>query len=728
MAPGEMRRSCGEKRFARETVTVSINEALAKHSRLAVLGDPGSGKTTLLRYLALLYARDMAEDTHTVKEKLELDESGWLPVLLPLRKIGAYLSTRHGEDDSMEGHADLLKYLLEYLKNERISLPPDFFDEWLISGRAVILLDGLDEVADPDLRRRVSRLVESFTRAYADCRYLVTSRIVGYTGSARLGEDYTTTTVQDFSLSDIERFLGNWHRMVAVSQKGMTETTIHHAADQTQQLMSAIRENERILELAINPLMLTVIALVHRDRVKLPDRRAELYAEAIDVLLGKWDEARGVKEVRVLDNTTFDAGDKRLMLQSIALTMHENERKEIETEKLKAFLNALFMDILGDPRESERAVSRFLNVIQERAGILTARGEGVYSFSHLTFQEYLAALARDDYVAHTLKYVPLKWWREVILLEAGFLSTQSKERTSRLIRAITEKTDEPELYHNLVLAAECIRDVGTNRVEGDLEADIRRKLRVELEGKAEEGWLSSVRRRFSKNKQQEYIERRKKAAEALGRIGGDSYGHPPYGEPDWVDIPAGEFWRGEKEDVHQVHLEAYRISRTLITNAQYRLFVKAVEHEAPRHWADGRIPKGLESHPVVTVSWYDALAYCKWLGEVTGKQIRLPSEAEWEKAARGDQDQRVYPWGDNFDPGKCNCWELELRDTTPVGIFNEGMSPYGCLDMSGNVWEWTRSLWEKEFDSDFKYPYKPDDGRENEKAKRDIRRVCRGGS
>ena len=98
----------------------------------------------------------------------------------------------------------------------------------------MILLDGLDEVADPDLRRRVSRLVEAFTRAYPDCRYVVTSRIVGYTGPARLGEDYVTTTVRDFTLADIERFLANWHRLVAVGQMGPGESAEAYAAEQTR--------------------------------------------------------------------------------------------------------------------------------------------------------------------------------------------------------------------------------------------------------------------------------------------------------------------------------------------------------------------------------------------------------------------------------------------------------------------------------------------------------------
>ncbi|MBU0512345.1 MAG: NACHT domain-containing protein, partial [Chloroflexi bacterium] len=399
--------------------TVHVDQALATHRHLAILGDPGSGKTTLMRYLALQYARDLAQKTGGVQARLGLDESGFLPILISLRQVGAFLRSRHPHDDGTDGHALFLEYIRSAFRSERIPLPDDFFDEYLTSGRAAILLDGLDEVADPDLRRRVSRLVEAFTTAYAQCRFVVTSRVVGYTGAARLGGDYALSTVRDFTLKDVENFLSHWHRLVAVGQMGAEESALHYAADQTAQLMAAIRGNERIRDLAINPLMLTVIALVHRDRVKLPDRRAELYAEAVDVLLGKWDEARGVREIAVLADAPFDTGDKRLMLQAMALQMQENQQKEIATEDLRRLLAEMFAEMLADKRGVRKAVERFQRVIEERTGLLVARGEGIYAFSHLTFQEYLAALAiaaRDDYVAYTLARCGEAWWREVTLL------------------------------------------------------------------------------------------------------------------------------------------------------------------------------------------------------------------------------------------------------------------------------------------------------------------------
>ena len=203
-------------------------------------------------------------------------------------------------------------------------------------------------------------------------------------------------------------------------------------------------------------------------------------------------------------------------------------------------------------------------------------------------------------------------------------------------------------------------------------------------------------------------------------------------EIDWVEIPAGPFLMGSDKQKdkdaydaelpqHTVTLAAYRIGRTPVTNVQYKLFADATGHEAPRHWLNGQIPKGKENHPVVNVSWHDAQAFCDWA------KARLPTETEWEKAARGT-DGRIYPWGNEApDASRCN-FNRNVGDTTPVGKYPKGKSPYGVLDLAGNVWEWTSTIWGKNFDKpDFAYPYDPNDGRED-RDKTDVRRVLRGGS
>jgi formylglycine-generating enzyme required for sulfatase activity len=160
-------------------------------------------------------------------------------------------------------------------------------------------------------------------------------------------------------------------------------------------------------------------------------------------------------------------------------------------------------------------------------------------------------------------------------------------------------------------------------------------------------------------------------------------------------------WFDREQPAHDVDLPEYWIGRYPVTNAEYAAFVQAVGLSPPRHWEGGEYPAELSDHPVVNVSWHDAVAYCQWLSEVTGKPYHLPSEAEWEKAASWDEQagKRLrYPWGDEFDPKKCNTGEGAAGETTPVGQYSpDGDSPYGAGDMAGNVWEWCQDWFAKDY-------------------------------
>jgi len=152
-------------------------------------------------------------------------------------------------------------------------------------------------------------------------------------------------------------------------------------------------------------------------------------------------------------------------------------------------------------------------------------------------------------------------------------------------------------------------------------------------------------------------------------------------------VPAGEFIMGSNErwddesPEHIARTEAFYIDINEVTNADYQKFTAATGHEAPYHWPEGNLPKGKEQHPVVYVNWFDARDYCAWKGK------RLPTEQEWEKAARGEEGL-TYPWGHEWSLKKSNNPYIGSTGTEPVASYPEGKSPYGINDMSGNVWEW----------------------------------------
>jgi formylglycine-generating enzyme required for sulfatase activity len=210
----------------------------------------------------------------------------------------------------------------------------------------------------------------------------------------------------------------------------------------------------------------------------------------------------------------------------------------------------------------------------------------------------------------------------------------------------------------------------------------------------------------------------------------------------FVHIPAGDFIMGSKDDnplafdteKPQCRFElpyAFYIGRYPVTNAQYNQFILATQSTNSKSNDLQKRP----NHPAANISWYNAWSYCQWLNHSIGNKLpdkwifRLPTEAEWEKAARGENGNE-WPWGNGWDPSLCNSEENGEEKVTQIGIYSpNGDSPYGAADMAGNVWEWTLSLWgTEENNPDYRYPYNPTDGRENINAGSNIRRVLRGGS
>jgi formylglycine-generating enzyme required for sulfatase activity len=201
---------------------------------------------------------------------------------------------------------------------------------------------------------------------------------------------------------------------------------------------------------------------------------------------------------------------------------------------------------------------------------------------------------------------------------------------------------------------------------------------------------------------------------------------------EFMLVPRGRFLMGSRQDTalatatekpqHTVEIaQDYWLARFPVTNGHFEkyLYTTRQKHDWVRGWEKKR------DHPVVNISWHVAMAFCVWLNQTCGQELpagyifRLPTEAEWEKAARGEMGLE-WPWGNAFDLTRCNSDESKKGGTTPVGAYSpQGDSPYGCADMAGNVWEWTLSI-------NMPYPYKKDDGRENPGERG--ARVLRGGS
>jgi formylglycine-generating enzyme required for sulfatase activity len=220
----------------------------------------------------------------------------------------------------------------------------------------------------------------------------------------------------------------------------------------------------------------------------------------------------------------------------------------------------------------------------------------------------------------------------------------------------------------------------------------------------------------------------------------------------FVEISAGPFLMGSdpqqdaqayenEQPQHTIFLDTYFMARYPVTVDQFRDFVQVTGYKVDNEDS----LKGTATHPVRHVTWHEARAYAEWLtarlrdSPLTPRPlarllreerwvVRLPTEAEWEKAARGP-DGRIYPWGNDPDPERANYRDTGIGGTSPVGAFPDGASPYGCLDMAGNVWEWTASLWGEDlFEPEFTYPYDPSDGREDQGADDGVARVLRGGA
>ncbi len=689
----------------------NLLETLKRAERLLVLGEPGAGKTVALERLAW---------------ELCNGEQPTIPVLVRLfRYAGTPLA---------EWLRDMLRQTGRLRLDDARALEA-FLEQG--GARCVFLLDGLNEVAPPYR----DRLVDEVTRWLA-----------GHPRHAAI----LTSRAQDELWRRLRDAVGE-----AVVVQPITDAQAQgYLATQLPDRGAALytRLDERLRALAQTPLLLWLIKEAGAAGESLPGNRGELYARFVSRLLRRDTERRMDAEI--------PEAQKLGALTTLADGLSRAQRLTCS----RAEAVALVANAWG-----ERA-ALLLDSCQ-RHGLLA--GEELLWFApHQTVQEHFAARelqARWEYERQLgwrgsvrrwfkpeLGIATLArdaWWAETFVQAAGMIrdadalaqavarknpwlalwclneGREVSEATRTQVEARSVKLlESPRLeerrravqalaqLRNERVIAPLFRAAGDEDAEtaqtaiaalGDFGEAVKPLALAALQGRNSTLWRALLRWLLV---HPDETLRAQVPPQVYETVWGMAL----------VYVPAGPFLMGSDKardpqayddelPQHEVSLPGYWIGEYPVTVVQFREFA------ADYRWADKESLQGPEDHPMVSVTWHHARDYCRWLAQKTGLPVTLPSEAEWEKAARGT-DGRVYPWGDTFDKDKCNSYEGGVGGTTPVGKYSPaGDSPFGCADMVGNVWEWTRSHWKG-------YPYDPTDGREDLTAGDNVLRVVRGGS
>ncbi|MCK4449136.1 MAG: NACHT domain-containing protein, partial [Anaerolineae bacterium] len=512
--PCEVMDEAALRERAERAERLGAEDVLRKEPRLVVLGDPGAGKTTFLRYVALV----LAEGERTARERLGL-AGDWLPIYLPL---AAYSEALRRQRVSLED------YVLHYWDTRSFDRPgmDQLVARTLERGQVLLLLDGLDEVGGRADRRATISQVEAWANSYGSRgnRLVVTSRSVGY-DEAALACDFRAYTLSPFGPEEIQRFAHQWcvayQRWADPDQP--VEMAIEKGRAEAARLVAEIRSDPKVEALAANPLLVTIIALIHYKGARLPDHRVELYDLCIKTLVETWREVRSEagpvgEELRIASEIKVLA-PFALWLQRQAPGPGGAARRDAVRAQLVHLLARQFK---GDREAAAEEADRFLELGQRQTGLLVERGEGWFGFFHPTFKEYLAALA--CVLEGQMKGVGTTWqvlrphlddasWHEVILLTVGYKAIIEKydEAAAYLVRQIAAEPSADGHGENIVLAGRCLADVGRGLVPADCWEETVEKLIPVMQDAAPDG--------FPNDPPLIPIPTRYAAAETLDRLG-----------------------------------------------------------------------------------------------------------------------------------------------------------------------------------------------------------------
>ncbi len=727
-------------------------------SNFVILGDPGSGKTTFINYLTLALANALLRpgDSENYYRKLEVQPKGslkaykwdrskaWKPLRIELSDLADSIA-----DDVKEGEARLVtEYIRRHFKSIGKEQLAARFERYLARGECFVMFDGLDEVYSAvrsdrpanGKSRVIRRSIESFVRANKGNRFLVTCRVLSYLNSDVKLDEHLFSELRLAPLNEeaIEYFINNWYAAISNEKKSITNS---EAFARVRSLKRSCTRD--LFDIARNPMLLTVMAIIHTYSRALPNHKVQLYKECIDLLLFQWNQSKiadsAEGELRICD--VLDVPYNQLMsgLCKVAYYVQSAEsRRSAEIQIPRSALVRIFTPYMGGTDEEARSRAEDVSTyIEKRAGLLVgkgkdSKGELRYAFAHRGFQEYLAALDILNERTVSRKILDLcavgGFWYEVVMLAIGELVHSSPINTSEVMDIIyavlplQSDSDSEGKWRRVWWAAEMLQMVGLPLARNDsFHSGVIKPALEMLTQLITTDRLSPIERA--------------RAADVLGMLGDPRPGvlNPEISLSDMVLFDTRTSGVGPK-------LDPFYVARYPVTNAQFRAFTRdTIRGVSPYYvrefWTDaGRAwvsrakgfggfihdPSwGIDNRPVSGVTWYEAQAYVRWLSYKTKENYRLLTEAEWEHVASGGKG-RPYPWGTRkiTNQTMANTRESSIGETCVVGIFTGDRTDEGVFDLGGNVFEWTSS-------SGNSQPQRASDGRDNLDGEGE--RVLRGG-